>query len=414
MAKNDIVLEQSIFPAIIASKKSFWPSKIDLITKCPASTYVDDGSISIKRSGQQADIGSAIHEIASLMIRGDRYDDIEKQIAVKYNVEDVLGDLRRLKNAFYSAWFTSKLSSYFTNPVCEKYMSASRIVDDPYTKLPVEVIISGYADVCEVRNIGGVNTGVVLDWKSGYKTDESGYIGQMKSYAFLLMSEDSSIEEVYAIIVWLRDSTYSTVKFTREEVSEWFSEFIRRSAFWDGSTYCPGDHCSWCNRFISCRARSEMLKDAVNAISPGTNMVISEGGSLVDPDKLYEAFGQASVLKKLIEDFQEQLKEEVAKRGFVAIPSLDGSGFKIETIDGGSSINPLVAWDTLAEFFTDEEISKFISVSSTRMYEILSNKTPRGSKKEAINNLYGKLKAANALIKNNDRKRLVIGDENDE
>jgi hypothetical protein len=443
---NDMLVSDSMRP--VRSGRVFWPSKVDLVEKCPAS-YIGDQKIGVvvERSNDAATIGRTVHKIAEGIVSGE-IKEIERSFivseCVKAGIENCVDDVELLCENAMSAWNGSEardgLRVYFNKPQTEQYASFEHTVTNPYTGLAEKVSFSGYLDVSEVFSAEEIqeasvkNWAVVLDFKTGrlsgneeedymfdvpddpdgsdgedselsYETPGVSHRGQMLSYAVMLMANDKKLEQVTTIICYLRNRKSSIATFTRDEIRGWFKSFLRRSAFWDGVTYNPGDHCMWCKRFYVCPARAQMISSAVSGLigAGDSSMIVDGDNNLVDPDKIYEAYKQSRLLKKIISKFEEDLKAETTKRGFIGIPSLAGNrGFGYTSRKGSMKIDSKAAWDTLLEYFTDDELSNIVNVSKGALEETAKKKAPKGKKAAFVREIMDGLSASGAVSRAKD------------
>jgi len=394
--------------------KKFWPSKIDLVEKCPAS-YVDAGEIDVEidKVNDAANIGRCVHSIAERIVTGE-ITDIDSTLAIsesiKFGVDGAADDIEMLAGNVMRAWHGSGswagLKGYFIEPKVETYGKFQHTVKNPNTGVMEDILFSGFMDVSEVISAEEIeeasvkNWGITLDWKTGRKGDDAAHKGQMMAYATMLAADNPKLEQVTTIICWVRDKSFSIVTFKREEIRDWFKNFIHRHAFWDGRTYSPGDHCSWCKRFYDCPARSKMINSAVNdlvAYENDKSLVLNSDGELVDPDKLFDAYNQAKVLKRMIDSFMEDLKVEVRKRGDVPIPQLDGKGFGYKSRRGNATFDTFKAWGVLQDHFTDDEMSNIISIGKGKLETVAKSKAEKGKKQKFFAEIMGELETNGAI-----------------
>ena len=423
---NDIAIADEIRPK--KGCKKFWPSKLDMIEKCPAS-QVDDGDIEIEidKVHFAANIGRAVHKIAESVVSGEITEIDRSYIvseSIKFGVEEYSDDVETLAENVVKAWNGNAkwggLKGYFINPKTEEHGKFEHTVKNPNNGVMENISISGYMDVSEVISAEEVeeatvkNWGITLDWKSGRKGDSSSYKAQMLAYATMLAAANPKLEQVTTIICWLRDNAFSVTTFSRDEIRDWFKNFIRRSAFWDGKSYSPGEHCSWCKRYYDCPARAKMINSAVTDLiefEGGRSLVIDDNGDLVDPDKLYQAFKQAKSLEKLIATFIGDLKFEIEQRGSVAIPSLEGNrGFSYKTRRGNAVFDSMNAWPVLQEHFTDDEIAGIVNIGKGNLKKAADNKAPRGKKASFLKDILSELEANGAVRRGKDVKTFGILD----
>ena len=423
---HDIAADDEIRP--VDKVRKFWPSKMDMTEKCPASYTADaDLEMEIDKVHFAANIGRAVHSIAERVVRGE-IDEITSHLAkseaIKFGVEDHFEDVELLSSNAFSAWHGTDswggIKAYFINPTAETYGKFEHRVQNPYTKVMHDISISGYMDVSEVISAEEVeeatvkNWGLTLDWKSGRKGDDSSYRAQMLAYATLLCAKNPKLEQVTTMICWLRDKKFSMTTFSRDEIREWFKNFIRRSAFWNGTSYSPGDHCAWCKRYYECPARAKMINAAVTSlvgIQERDSMVINESGELVDPDKLYEAFKQAKSLEKLIATFLEDLKMETEKRGSIGVPSVgENRGFGYKTRRGNASFDSMKAWPILQDHFTDDELANIVNIGKGKLKSAADDKAPKGKKAELFRTIMNDLDVGGAVHIGKDVKTFGIMD----
>jgi len=399
--------------------KKFWPSKMGLVEKCPASYVVPgDLDIEIDKVNDAANIGRAVHSIAERIVKGE-ITEIDSTLAVsesiKFGVDSAADDIEGLAGNVLRAWHGSGswggLKDYFINPETENYGRFEHTVKNPHTGVMEDILFSGFMDVSEVISAEEIeeasvkNWGITLDWKTGRKTDDSLYKAQMMAYATMLSSKNPKLEQVTTIICWIRDKSFSIVTFTREEIRAWFKNFIYRHAFWDGKTYSPGDHCSWCKRFYDCPARAKMINSAVGdlvAYENDKSLVLDGSGDLVNPDKLFDAYNQAKVLKRMIDSFMADLKTEIRKRGDVPIPQLEGKAFGYKSRRGNASFNTFKAWGILQDHFSDEEMAQIISIGKGKLETAAKSKAEKGKKQKFFAEIMGELEAGGAITVGDD------------
>ncbi len=403
----------------VTKTRVLWPSKMDMVEKCSASAETEDLDIIIDQVGQEASLGQAIHDIASRIVLGEQVS-LDKEgvrsAAVRYGAENNIEDLISLSAAAVSAW--SGLKRYFRNPQVEQSSRIENVYTNPHTGEETNVVLSGKHDVYEIFDSGSgavKKWGVNLDWKSGRKADDASYRSQMLAYAYLILARDQEIEQVITIIVWLRDRNYSVVTFKKEEIIDWFNNFIKRSVFWDGKTYSPGDHCMWCKRFYVCPARVKMVSTAIREFSGLNNMapaVLNPDGSLVDADKLYMAYSQGQMLKKVLDQFFSQVREEILKRDTVVVRSVAGKkfGFYTKKSKGASYVDPQRAWPILEEVFTEDELANIVDLSASKIHKAAMEKAEAGKKKKFADDLLVRLDLIGAITRSPDVKKIQVGE----
>lgn len=373
-------------------KLVIWASSLPRIVLCPASLYVKPDEMLIKSSGKPAKLGSAVHEVCENMVNNNltSLPDL-KEISVRYEIEDMLDELRMLSNFALTAWNggDKPLKSYFRNPKCEERNTYSLKADDK------DIEFVARSDIEEIID----DRGVVVDWKSGYK--QSDYIAQVKCNAFLLAAKDKTIKEVSTIIVWLRDRTMSVATFTREELRNWMRQLIRRVVRGGENTFGPGEACLYCPRALSCPARKELSRGAIELFS-GSNIVEAGTTMLADPEKVYRAYTQAKMVQSVAKQFLAQLKEEIVASGPLLIPGQEGRAIGIKTRKGKSNINAQAAWPIIAARLNDEEFAPCVTINKTKLTKAVMDKPPKGQKRGVVADLLRELEEANAIKREKD------------
>lgn len=397
-----------IMAAVVAIEKGaidnerimIWPSSIDMISLCPASRATEQDEIVIDHIGDMANVGRAIHAMAEKVVSGH---DIESaaEIAAKFNVESHSGDIEYLVSAVLAAW--KKLSQYFRSPFVERKMSLEYQAINPYTMEPSTVVLSGRIDVGEVFEDELSPYAIALDWKTGRKDEEDSYIGQMKGYAALMFANNDAIETVTVMIVWLRSREFSSIKFSRDEIAKWFAGFVKHSVFWDGKTYKPGPHCSWCSRFYDCPARKKEMSSAIE-------LFVGNSSSVVDPDSMYHGYKFAKSVIKIAQEFIDQIKAETRKRGGIPIPEMGGDrGFVIKKRSGRKIVKAEKARPILEKYLERNGVDAISSISITKLKKALMEVAPRGQKKDFLDKVIEELESNGGLETSRDAEYLTIG-----
>jgi len=371
--------------------KIFRPSSMPLAVACPAALAEIPSEIRLKSVGDPAKIGSAVHAVAHEIVRDNltALPDLRTH-AAEYGIEDSLEELTMLSIFALQAW--GKLSDYFAKPICE--VEFEQIIKDDKE----DIMLRGTIDVRDTLISERAPRRVaILDWKSGYK--KRNYIDQMKAYAYAIIADDSTVEEVSSTLVWLRDRDFRTFVFPRKELEKWMETFLKRSAFWDGVTYVEGEHCEFCPRRLGCPKYHEFNQSAVaiftdEKIKEDGLRLFGEGGALVSPEKIYRAYAQACLVQSVAKKFLEQLKEDIEREGPVI---LKDRAIGLRQRKGKTIIDPLKAWPVFEEHFSPEEIAQFITVNKGNLTKTKSDIMPRGRKGKAIKAMMEDLKNVGAI-----------------
>lgn len=369
----------------------FHPSEMPRIVACPASAAEIPGEIRLKSVGDPAKMGSAVHAVAHEIVR-DNLTVLPDlcAYAAEYGIEDKIDELGMLSIFALQAW--DKLRDYFTKPQCE--IEFEHIIKNDRE----DIVLRGTIDVKDaIVSEKAPRRVAILDWKSGYK--RRNYVDQMKAYAYAIITDDSTVEEVSSTIVWLRDRDFRTFVFMRKELEKWMKMFLKRKAFWDGVTYTEGEQCEFCPRRLGCPKYHEFNKSAV-AIFTGEKIkedglrLFGESGALVSPEKIYRAYAQARLIQSVAKKFLEQLKEDIERQGPVI---LKDRAIGLRQRKGKTIIDPLKAWPVFNEHFSQKEIAQFIAVNKGNLTKTKSDITPKGQKGKAITEMMEDLKDVGAI-----------------
>jgi len=402
------------------TSRAIWPSSLPMIQGCPACVWGPEGEIQIKTTGPAAKVGTAVHEIAK--------DVVEKDLialpdplpyAVKYGIEDLVDEVRILSYFTIQAWrgsdVTPGLKQYFTKPQAEKHLAHTITARNPYNgqmtsfRFSTKIDVLGFSGTYPTKPPTNAS---VLDWKSGRKHDLNDYLPQMMGMAFVAAAQYPSIETVTTTLVWLRDQTYTTAAFTRDEIRKWALGFVKYSAFWDGKTYRPGPHCRYCPRVAACPGRQQHLTSLVGPLSAkGTSsasLLYDEHGHLRPSEDVYTAYQNAKTLQGLVYSFLDLLKQELAMTGPLAIPSLDGQALGVKPRAGKTSIILSKAKKDIEEYITEEQLIGISSVGKTALRKAIYEASPRGAKKSNFDALLETLLTKGAAKKEPDSQVLAV------
>lgn len=270
------------------------PSSMDRALTCPASLYPSEGEPLIEVIGDDAaPIGQAAHEVFKAVAMAQEYN-IE-EIAIKHGIK--VSDLEYLRYTAYQS--VEVLNEHFD---VEAWKAEEKQISLPIKGL--DILLSGTPDLSGVTKDG--KTLIVVDYKTGRST--ASHINQIKSYAHILLSQ-YEVEKVIGVIAWARDLEFQIWTWTQADLDAWVREANETIYGWDGVSYTVGEHCTFCRRGSSCKARALELKAGYELLSVG-------GGNMaLDTLSLATAYEASKAIPKLIEDWRNRLKEKVKIEG---------------------------------------------------------------------------------------------------
>ena len=392
--------------AVKAEKYVFWPSSIGRVIACPASAS-KKSDLLIDQVGDPAKVGQAVHAALALLVEGKEIPSATR-LAMDHGLDEVKhgSEIESLISAGRWAWFGTKdhpgfITSLFHKPAAEVRLEYSVKTKNPHTGEDAVVEFHGRADVYEEKE----EEAAIIDWKTGYKTDEDAHMPQMISMAVMAFARNRHISKVTAVLVWLRDWQFSAATFTREGVRDWLRNFLRRKAFWDGKTYNPGSHCRYCPRSYECPARAQMMRTAITEfVGKDTEVTFDENGVLrpaADIFKLYEA---AKTVNSEANKVLSLLKDAIDQTGPVVY-----DGRKLEVAQSSPPIQ--VEFGPGEEYLRQQlgdNLKDVLSVSTSKLKKVVMAEAPKGEKTAAWQSFLLDLKKVDAVKLGTPRKTLKI------
>jgi hypothetical protein len=335
-------------------------SALPRILSCTASAEKPD--IDIDSGGKVADIGTAAHEFYARMVRenldepGDLF-----QLAEKLGVDE--DELRMLAWSGLREWKKVRDRIEVWNVEGEM----AKVVDSPAGSAKALFKLTGHPDL-NGRLKADPTTGVIIDWKAGYK--ENVYLPQTKGYALLdlliygnnpnhpmFKGREFIIPEKYLLlVVWTRLGVTETFEFPtadiidlREQLCRIFSEETRR--------YVPnGSNCEYCPLALDCPARRALI------LSAGRDMLAiggEESTREVTPAALAALYPQSRMLKKALESYEASVRQVVEDAGGI-LP--DGQGMELALEESPrETIHFPRKQEVFKNFLTDSEIENLLA-----------------------------------------------------
>ena len=394
-----------------------WPSAAPRHNDCPGSAYPTEGITITQPSGEPARAGSAIHGLAGQIVRENLSNCPD---ATGYAVDhDVLGKLKDITiKGIYASQMWCEIRGEFDLETV-KVESYAKLIDDSGDG-PI-LRVSGYTDVVGLLN-DGVTIGII-DWKSGLpdveivdvegedgedeeeETEDSGSIHQLKCYALQALDEypDRSLVRLY--LGWLNERYYLTVTYTRDEILSWWDSLQKSIREWDGKTYSPGGCCRWCRNLVDCPGREKYIGKAVAVFDHAPAPTKGRSGlALNDPKRILVearlalAYDQCKVLEAHIAAFRSNLKQEIVAGG--PIPDGNGKAIALINVKGKTVIDSLAGWKKMKEHLggNESELIALTTVSKSTIEKAVKDRTDRGEKTRAVEDLMRDLEGENAVI----------------
>jgi hypothetical protein len=308
-------------------------------------------------------MGSAVHLALSKHALGLVPD--LSSIAKQYGVDP--DELERLFAYGCIAW--KDLAKHFPNARTEEVLEGSGI--------------RGHADV-----FGRDETVMtVLDWKSNrVKRD---YRAQVVGYGAAAVDQFGMPEsgEVKVVTVWLRFFEFEVITVTQDDVERLYHD-IERAKLEIGKRYAPGDPCGYCRRQLVCNARHEFLASATSALMP-----VASGVELT-PEMLGKLYHKSKMVAKALKAYDAALRMQL-RQGALS----DGEGSLIELVQSKKDkVMPREAWPLLVQNgFSEDELAKCVTMSKTKVMEVVSAKSVRGQKGKAKAALLETMRGAGAV-----------------
>ena len=292
-------------------------SALPRIMSCPASAQ--DPSVRINAESAAATTGTAAHEIYAAMVMG-RADTVAPGLD---------GEMSYLAWAGLDMW--RKMRDRINVLDCEISLSA-QISDD--------VTLTGHPDVIG-RLSGDSETGVVIDWKTGYV--ERDCSDQMRGYALLM----THYPKWLLVAAHTRLGTTTTYEATSEELVAFRGRIIDAVTN-PKKVYNPTPcNCEYCPMSHECPARVELLGSSCRELQAMTGTTGD-----ITPAALASLYGKSRMLLKAIDAYESQLKEAL-KAG--PIETDEGT---IELVDAARETITYDREALKAAGMTDDEINQ--------------------------------------------------------
>jgi hypothetical protein len=344
--------------------KSLRASSLPLYMKCGASLR---GDLNISEWFPESVLGTAAHDAAARMVRGEPVD--LDAIASLYGVEQ--GDLGPLYVGASKLW----------NDWGPKGRDHQLKVEIPLSTAVDAVEVTGQADV--ITYYPGLEAVEVIDWKSGRR--DADHRDQVLAYCALALEAYPGAQVAIGKVCWLRTLEVEAVSMSRWDLPSWRDRLrmqFRNEAFQ------PGTHCQYCPRKHSCPGREEMQRGALAVLTGSRNLVRD-----LPPERQLAVYRRAKELTSIAYDVINQIKAMVAESG-----PIEADGMKLELVEEHRrSVKALEAWPVLQKYLSDHDLAESVTISVNAIEDAAGKGQPRGQAGTRRRAMFQELEAAGAI-----------------
>jgi hypothetical protein len=360
-------------------------SQMPLAMACPASAHPAPDEILIDQVGEPARLGSAVHLLLSHEAGNDAPTDAQiSEVAEEYACDTK--ELTMLYRFGARAWGEMVERGWIPGGLQSREVELSSQA----------LGLSGHVDLQALSEAG--DKALVLDWKSG-RLDHD-YSEQMNAYAALMFFTHPQLTEVTTAIVWLREQSVESSRHTRASAQAWVARLQDEVVDWDGRTYRPGPHCTWCRRAVTCPARTAMARQAVAVLVPegALEKLAADLPAMPDVQKA-AVYRAARLVEALAGDVKELVKSHMLATDRRPIDCGDGKELQILEVQR-REVDVLLALPVLSARMTEAEVASCLSCSVSKAEDVVASKAVRGKKKGAIEAFGNELAEAGAVTIN--------------
>jgi hypothetical protein len=352
---------------------------------CPGSAQSVD--VEIAPTSEPADQGSAAHEVMRAIVDTDArsIDDIDTiEIARRFEADP---DELRIQ-AFTGLKTWKVIRSRFEGAQGEVELSSRiRMTDD------LEILLTGHIDALALAP--ALLRADHADWK--FARVDRHYGNQIKGYGYLILDNYPDIGIAHGAVVWLAgEAGIENYSMDRDQAAAWVAQLVERVAHWDG-VYHPGPvQCRWCRVNHACQAILETTRRDVLIIGGPDMRARIETGLADLPDvELVDLHRRWKTIEKVGKDLAEAIKLRVHQAGGAIA---DGTGRELRFVEQRRrAIDVAKGMPVLERYLDNLEIEGCVTIRPSAVDKAVSDKTPRGQKKEQIEALDKDLRAADAI-----------------
>lgn len=322
------------------------PSLMPRIMACPGSRIAPEVTVNEKFAGNHE--GLALDEFANIFfvedfnarINNGKLDAtaLVNQICEKHNVD-----------IYYLCWNLIKMS--------EPYRKHFKSV---MTQVPLQIKttmieMSGTADIYAQIN---ERKGCVIDVKAGFVSKD--YSDQVKSYAMMLLAKFQTLEQITVLVMYAKLNKVETFHFKKDDARNYFN-LIKETIKIDKKEV--GDHCAYCPRRYECKEKQAVLRGTIAQLSVAKTIDFAE---------VHE---KVMLIKKALANYDDLFKQEVEAKGELRIGT--ATYYIDKKVKDKIDLTKCLP-NLLAEF---EKLPEILSISETKLKELVQEKAPKGSKK---------------------------------
>lgn len=226
----------------------------------------------------------------------------------------------------------------------------------------------------------------IIDWKTGRKTDDNAYHGQMAAYASLAYGAHGmpSSGYVYTAIAWLRTGNITERRFELQHIDD----FRKRLKYQLGNPerFAPGEHCTWCRHRVECYPREQYFRSSCAAIA--------EVKAPLTPQAIADLWDKSRAVKQALAQYEKAV-DAILVDGPIEFPD----GRTLRSIERKrKEINARAAWRIMQQYgLTPDDINEVLSVSKTALLDKVGARTERGKKGGAKKQIMADLADAGAV-----------------
>lgn len=356
-------------------------SALPMAFRCPGS--IRFATVRLNASNDAADNGTAAHAALRTLPTTRRIDwDRLPEIAREHRGDP---DETRMLVA---------LGTKLWNQVQDSFAGALTEVSMSYELVP-GVLLTGHADLLAISQTS-VRVG---DWKTGRKDTDHSH--QFKAYAAMALLSTEGIEEATGTGLWVRDQEIENYTMSRADAVRWAAALVSEVIHWDG-VYRPGRHCLHCPRSHECEAANAMVRRDIAAVADKSLVARVECDLASMPAaEIVSVLQKADIVEKYAKRVRDAIRHYVEVNGDVV-----ADGVRLTVVsEERRELDPLKAWPVLeAQGFGDEEMARVMRLSISEVEQVVRERTPRGQKKEAVEQLTEKLAASGAIARSTIQK----------
>ncbi len=271
-------------------------SELPRIMSCPAS--LDVGDVQVRSSGENASIGTAVHEVMADIIRAGNFKMPELYPYSSRNGVEV-------EDISFLCW---RGLNYWKSK--GPYLSDVDVEQEGSIEICGKILLTGHADISALFPTGST---LIIDWKTGSERDHK---EQLMGYACIEgLGSCYGEKDVTVVVVNLRENVDDIRVYSKEQLRTFLDSLVATFEM-ENKTYDPrNDNCDYCPRRIECPARQGMMKSAAAVME-----YHGKTGALSTREGLALAYEKSKQLESSLEEYNEALKMTIYDSGDITLP----------------------------------------------------------------------------------------------